>query len=100
MKIVVRSVEPGTKRLIGWGEGVEHAPDPEPLVGYIRRDGSGRWMIVDHLAGRDVDYSETGFRQAVKLAREYFAPLHFCGTGCGRLTRGNTCLTCLDTEES
>jgi hypothetical protein len=70
MKILIRSVEPGLKRLISWGDG----PESDRLVGYLRREPSGRWMLVDHLLGQDVAYSDAGYRDAARTARFYFAP--------------------------
>lgn len=99
MKILIRSVEPGLKALHGWGEGAEPdrvPPGSDALVGYLRREPSGRWMIVNHSSGREVDSSETGYREAALRARRYFATRSFCAAGCGRLTLGERCDRCSD----
>lgn len=89
MKILIKSVEPGTKRLI--------EADSNKLVGYLRRDGEKRWIVVDHISGHDVDYTQGGFRNAVYKARTYFGHRVFCFGGCGRfaLSPRVACPSCL-----
>lgn len=87
MKMVIKSVEPGLKRL--------QAPGPgQTLIGYLRRDPDGVWVGIDHGRGLTVVRTDKGFRLAVKLMRAYFDPLHPCGNGCGRLTVNPLCGNC------
>lgn len=67
MKVRVLPVEPRQD-----GHKVLVAHNTDQVVGRLRMDTSGRWVIRDELLGKEVDYSELGFRNAVWLARRYF----------------------------
>lgn len=66
------------------------------VVGYIRREDT-RWVLVDHIDGRDVAYSGSAFDSEIKAAAvDYFAARQFCTEGCGRMAKkpDTVCLNC------
>lgn len=71
------------------------------VVGYIRREDT-RWVLVDHISGRDVLASGSAFDSDIKAqAVSYFGARGFCTEGCGRLVvkPDTICRNCLSEQE-